>query len=160
MPHYAAPASCVVILLLVQAIRHVRTMRAFERPIGPALSRAAILLLAIDVSLGVAHGVCDPLKWACTGDPSRAAIVKRLSHTPGKHLVIVRYPEGYNVHDDWVFNGAEIDSAKLLWARETNPQQNQKLLDYFKDRQIWLIEPEEDNTELIPFPLAAPQPKN
>jgi hypothetical protein len=160
MPHYAAPATCVVILLLVQAIRHVRTMRAFERPIGPALSRAAILLLAIDVSLGVAHGVCDPLKWACTGDPSRAAIVKRLSHTPGKHLVIVRYPEGYNVHDDWVFNGAEIDSAKLLWARETNPQQNQKLLDYFKDRQIWLIEPEEDNTELIPFPLAAPQPKN
>jgi len=59
------------------------------------------------------------------------------------------------VHDDWVFNGAEIDSTKLLWARETNPQQNQKLFDYFKDRQIWLIEPEENNTELLPYPLAA-----
>ena len=160
MPHYAAPATCVIILLLVQAIRHVRAMRAFERPIGAALSRAAVVLLVIDVALGVAHGVCDPLSWACTGDPSRAAIVERLSHTTGKHLVIVRYPEGYNVHDDWVFNGAEIDSAKLLWARETNPQQNQKLLDYFKDRQIWLIEPEEDNTELIPYPRAAPPPRN
>jgi hypothetical protein len=160
MPHYAAPATCVIILLLVQAIRHVRTMRVFERTIGAALSRAAILLLAVDVALDVAHGVCDPLMWACTGDPSRAAIVERLSRTPGKHLVIVRYPEGYNVHDDWVFNGAEIDSAKLLWARETNPQQNQKLLNYFKDRQIWLIEPEEDNTELISYPLAATPPKN
>jgi hypothetical protein len=160
MPHYAAPATCVIVLLLVQAIRHVRTMRAFERPIGAALSRAAIVLLAIDVALGVVHGVCDPLTWTCTGDPSRAAIVERLSHTPGKHLVIVRYPEGYNVHDDWVFNGAEIDSAKLLWARETNRQQDQKLLAYFKDRQIWLIEPEEDNTELIPYPSAAPPPRN
>ena len=159
MPHYAAPLTCVVILLLVQAIRHLRTMNVRGRPVGAALSRAAVVMLVVDVALGVAHGVCDPLRWACTGDPSRAAIVERLFHTPGKHLVIVGYPEGYNVHDDWVFNGAEIDSAKLLWARETNPQQNRKLLDYFKDRQIWLIEPEENNTELLPYPLAATPPK-
>jgi len=155
MPHYAAPLTCVIALLLVQAIRHLRTINVRGRPVGAALSRAAVVLLAVDMALGVAHGVCDPLSWTCTGDPSRAAIVEKLLHTPGKHLVIVRYPEGYNVHDDWVFNGAEIDSAKLLWARETNPQQNQRLFDYFKDRQIWLIEPEEDNTELIPCPLAA-----
>jgi len=155
MPHYAAPMTCVVVLLLVQAIRHARTMKVFGRPVGAAVSRAAVMLLAVDMALGVAHRVCDPLRWACAGDPSRAAIIERLSHAPGKHLVVVRYAEGYNVHDDWVFNGAEIDSAKLLWARETNPQQNQKLFDYFKDRQIWLIEPEEDNTELIPYPLAA-----
>ena len=160
MPHYAAPLACVTVLLLVQAIRHLRTINMRGRPVGAALSRAAVVLLAVDVALGVAHGVCDPLRWACTGDPSRAAIVERLSHTRGKHLVIVRYPEGYNVHDDWVFNGAEIDGAKLLWARETNAQQNQKLFDYFKDRQIWLIEPEEDNTELIPYPFAATPPKN
>jgi len=161
MPHYAAPLTCVIVLLLVQAIRHVRTMRVFgRRPVGAALSRAAVVLLAVDAALGVAHGVCDPLRWACTGDPSRAAIIERLSHAPGKHLVIVRYPEGYNVHNDWVFNGAEIDSAKLLWARETNPQQNQKLFDYFKDRRIWLIKPEENNTELIPYPLAAATQKH
>jgi hypothetical protein len=160
MPHYAAPLTGVIVLLLVQAVRHVRTMNVSGRPVGAALSRAAVVLLAVDMALGVAHGVCDPLRWACTGDPSRAAVVERLSHTPGKHLVIVRYPEGYNVHDDWVFNGAEIDSAKLLWARETNPQQNQKLFDYFKDRQIWLIEPEENNTELLPYSLAATPPKN
>jgi hypothetical protein len=118
------------------------------------------VLLAAAAALGVAHRACDPLLWACTGDPSRAAIVEKLSRIPGKHLVVVRYPEGYNVHDDWVFNGAEIDAAGLLWARETNPQQNQKLVDYFKDRQIWLIEPEEDNTELIPYPLRATPQKH
>jgi hypothetical protein len=160
MPHYAAPVTCVIVLLLVQAARHVRTMRVFGRSVGAALSRAAVVLLAAAAALGVAHRACDPLLWACTGDPSRAAIVEKLSRIPGKHLVVVRYPEGYNVHDDWVFNGAEIDAAGLLWARETNPQQNQKLVDYFKDRQIWLIEPEEDNTELIPYPLRATPQKH
>jgi len=159
MPHYAAPLTCVIVLLLVEATRHTRTIRAFGRLVGAALSRAAVVLLAAATALGVAHRVCDPLMWACTGDPSRAAIVEKLSGTPGKHLVVVRYPEGYNVHDDWVFNGAEIDGAKLLWARETNPQQDQNLFDYFKDRQIWLIEPEEDNTELIPYPLRATPPQ-
>jgi len=160
MPHYAAPVTCVIVLLLVEAARHVRTIRVFGHPVGRALSRAAVVLLAAAAAFGVAHRACDPLVWACTGDPSRAAVAEKLSRTPGKHLVVVRYRTGYNVHDDWVFNGAEIDGAKLLWARETNPQQDRKLFDYFKDRQIWLIEPEVDNTELIPYPFSAPPQKH
>jgi hypothetical protein len=159
MPHYAAPMTCVIFLLLVQAIRHLGTMSVRGRRVGAALSRAAVVLLAMDVILGVAQGICDPLKWTCHGDPSRAAIAEKLSQTPGKHLILVRYEEGYNVHNDWVFNGAEIDGTKVLWARETNARQNEKLFTYFKDRQIWLIEPEKDNTELIPYPLAATPPK-
>jgi len=158
MPHYEAPVTCVIFLLLVQAIRHLRTMKVRGRPLGAALSRAAVVLLAVSTAVAVSHGACDPLNWACHGDPSRVAITEKLSHTPGKHLVMVRYPPDYNVHDDWVFNGAEIDGAKILWARETNPQQNEKLFAYFKDRQIWLVAPEEDNTELIPYPLGAKPP--
>jgi hypothetical protein len=95
------------------------------------------------------------LGWTCQGDPSRAAIQEKLSHTPGKHLILVRYGEDHNIHDEWVYNGAEIDSAKVLWARDLDPQQNAKLLSYFKDRHVWLVEPDKDNTELIPY---APPP--
>jgi hypothetical protein len=70
---------------------------------------------------------------------------------PGKHLVIVRYEENHNVHDEWVFNGADIDNAKVLWARELSAQQNEKLIAYFKDRQIWLVTPDTDNTSLEPY---------
>jgi hypothetical protein len=160
MPHYAAPATCVIFLLLVQAIRHLRTVNVRRRPVGAALSRAVVVLLLVDTAIAAAHGACDPLWWACHGDPSRVAIAEKLSHTPGKHLVIVRYPQDYNVHDDWVFNGAEIDGAKILWARETNTQQNERLFAYFKDRQIWLIEPEADNSELIPYPWPAQLPEH
>jgi hypothetical protein len=160
MPHYAAPVTCVIFLLLVQAVRHLRIMDVRGRPLGAALSCAAVVLLALNTAVAVAHRACDPLSWACQGDPSRVAVMEKLSHTSGKHLVMVRYPPDYNVHDDWVFNGAEIDGAKILWARETNPQQNEKLFAYFQDRQIWLIEPEEDNTELIPYPIGEPPPQH
>jgi len=151
MPHYAAPTTSVIFLLLVQAIRHLRTIRVSGRPIGVVLSSAAVCLLAVEVGFQVANRSCDPLGWTCQGDPSRAAIQEKLSRTPGKHLILVRYGEDHNIHDEWVYNGAEIDSAKVLWARELGPEQNAKLLSYFKDRQVWLVEPDKDNTELIPY---------
>ena len=150
-PHYAAPVTCVIFLLLVQALRHLRKMGLARRPIGVALSWAVVCLLATDVIVAVSNHNCDPLEWACQGDPSRAAIARKLSQTPGKHLILVRYEEDHNVHDEWVYNGAEIDTAKVLWARELDAEQNAKLFAYFKDRQIWLVEPDKDNMELIPY---------
>ena len=148
-PHYAAPITCVIFALLVQAMRHLRACRISA--IGRALSRAVVLTLVLDTGIGVARSFCDPLWWPCTGDSSRTEIAEKLQHMPGKHLVMVRYSEDHNVHDEWVYNGAEIDSAKVLWARELDAAQNARLLAYFKDRQIWLVTPDSDNTLLEPY---------
>ena len=151
-PHYAAPLTCVTFALAVQAIRHLRTMHVGQRPIGVALSRAIVLLLVIDTGINAFRGICDPLLWPCQGDPSRAAIAEKLQHTPGKHLIMVRYDQNdHNIHDEWVYNGAEVDTAKVLWARELDPDQNAKLFAYFKDRRIWLVTPDSDNTYLEPY---------
>ncbi len=152
--HYAAPLTCVMYALIVHAIRHLRTMRTVHhkaRPVGLALSRAIVLLLVLDTGINVARGICDPLLWPCEGDISRAVIAEKLEHTPGKHLIVVRYTEDHNIHDDWVYNGAEIDAAKVLWARELGPEQNAKLFAYFNDRKIWLVTPDSDNTYLEPY---------
>jgi hypothetical protein len=63
----------------------------------------------------------------------------------------VRYSDDHNIHDEWVYNGADIDGAKVIWARELGEEQNAKLFAYFKDRQIWLVEPDVDNTEIRPY---------
>lgn len=149
--HYAAPLTGVLYLLIVQSIRHLRTMRISARPFGLAFSRAIVLALVLDTGINVVRGICDPLLWPCAGDPSRVAIAEKLAHTPGKHLVVVRYTEDHNIHDDWVYNGAEIDTTKVLWARELDPDQNAKLFAYFKDRKIWLVTPDTDNTYLEPY---------
>jgi hypothetical protein len=159
-PHYAAPLTSVIFLLLVQAIRHLRTFRLGGRSIGLALSWATVSLLAFEVGFSAQRHICDPLEWTCKGDPSRADIGKMLSNTPGKHLIMVRYDEDHNLHDEWVYNGAEIDNAKVLWARELDPAQNAKLFAYFKDRHIWLVEPDTDNMKLTPYPLAAVPPEH
>jgi hypothetical protein len=149
--HYAAPITCAVYLLVVQTVRHLRTMRISARPIGIALSRVIVLALILDTGINVARGVCDPLWWTCEGDPSRVTIADKLNRTPGKHLILVRYTDDHNIHDDWVYNGADIDNAKVLWARELDAQQNAKLIEYFKDRKIWLVTPDDDNTYLAPY---------
>jgi hypothetical protein len=150
--HYAAALTCVIYALIVQSMRHLRVMRISARPVGLALSRAVVLILVLDAGINVFRSVCDPLFWPCEGDPSRAVLADTLERTPGKHLIVVRYDANHNVHDDWVFNGADIDGAKVLWARELSPEQNAKLFSYFKDRQIWLVEPDRDNTEFSPYP--------
>jgi hypothetical protein len=158
--HYAAPFTCVIVALLVQSIRHLRTITVANWPLGRWLSRAAILLLLIETISYPVRRQCDPVAWTCQGDPSRAAIQNHLSHEPGKHLIIVRYEPDHNIHDEWVYNGADIDAAKVLWARELDEPQNAKLLAYFKDRTAWLVEPDTDNTELIPYSPPDPAAEN
>jgi hypothetical protein len=121
------------------------------RQVGVALSRALVVLLLLSTGVSIARRSCDPLWWTCTGDPSRVAVIKQLMDTPGKHLIVVRYSDDHNIHDEWVYNGADIDGSKIIWARELDPEQNDKLFSYFKDRHIWLVEPDIDNTEIKPY---------
>jgi hypothetical protein len=162
-PHYAAPLTCVFCALLVQAIRHLRTMRVSTMRFGIALSRAAFLLLILDTANHAVYGVCDPLLkdeaplsaryFPCAGNRDRALMSEKLEHLSGKHLIVVRYATLHNPHNEWVFNGADIDSAKVVWARELDAQQNAKLLAYFKDRQVWLVEPDANPAEIKPYTI-------
>jgi len=140
MPHYAASLTCVIFLLLVQAIRHLRTFRLGGRLIGLALSWAIIYLLASDAGFFVRRHLCDQLDWTCKGDPSRTALGEKLSHTPRQapDRRALRRKSQFSTTIGST-NGAEIDTAKVLWARELDPVQNAKLFAYFKDRQIWLV---------------------
>jgi len=31
----------------------------------------------------------------------------------------------------------------VVWARDMGPEKNRELLDYYKDRRAWLVEPDE-----------------
>jgi hypothetical protein len=54
---------------------------------------------------------------------------------------------------EWVYNYADIDAAKIIWARELAVAQNRKLLDYFKERDVWLLEVDQFPPKLVPYPL-------
>jgi hypothetical protein len=149
--HYAAPLTCIFYGLLVQGVRHLRIMRISSLHFGVVLSRTTFLLLLLDTGTNLCYQVCDPLQFACKGNSSRAAIVERLQHLDGKHLVIVRYADFHDPHYEWVFNGADIDGGKILWARDIGTAQNARLLAYFRDRHVWLLQPDFSH-QVTPYP--------
>ncbi len=73
----------------------------------------------------------------------------------GKQLMIVRYSPTHDPGDEWVYNGADLDGSRVLWARELDPASNAKLLDYYRDRQIWLVEPDVHPVRVTRFDPAA-----
>jgi hypothetical protein len=73
----------------------------------------------------------------------------------GNHLVLVRYQpsNGANhvVDHEWVYNAADIDAAKIVWARDMGDSENQELLRYFQNRHIWLLNGDQSHPRLEPF---------
>ena len=83
--------------------------------------------------------------------PQRAAVLAELEQCPGLQLAIVRYLPCHDFHDEWVFNRADIDTAKVVWARDMGPARNKELIDYFRDRHVWLVEADETPPRVLPY---------
>ena len=60
-----------------------------------------------------------------------------------QHLVIVRYSATHYLNIEWVYNSADIDKSKVIWARDMPEAQNEELVRYFKGRRVWLLDPDE-----------------
>jgi hypothetical protein len=88
--------------------------------------------------------------WAAIG-PERAAIEQQLNSLAGPHLVLVRYSPNHDPLLDWVYNNADPDHAKIVWARDMGADQNQELLSYYADRRVWLLHADEKNPLLKPY---------
>jgi hypothetical protein len=158
MPHYVAPATGLIYIVLIQSLRHVRLWRWHGRPVGVALLRVipmiAIAMVLLRVSAVVAHVQIEPA-WP-RGNLDRAAVVRELQHSPGEHLVIVHYGPRHDVDWEWVYNAADIDHAKVIWARDMGDQQNQELLRYFTARKVWLLNGDDSPPKLSPYTSSEP----
>jgi hypothetical protein len=153
-PHYAAPAAATIFSLDTQGIRHLRHWVYKGRPVGIGLSR---VILLSTVALTVFHQLADPDKIECPVLEHRREFAADLKSFPGEHLVIVRYPPTGNCEvGDWVYNDADIDHAKVVWAREIPGISTDPLLKYFKDRNAWLLDTGSFPLKLKPYSPTAP----
>jgi len=147
--HYAAPLTAVVMVLVVQAVRHLRQWTWGRRPIGIGLSRAIVLAAIVNVAILTSATARHPSvqPWIF----SRAQMIAQLNKLPGYHLVIVRYSPQHPPYAEWVYNRADIDHAKIVWAREIPGVNIQPLLDYFHGRTVWLVEADASPPRLSPY---------
>jgi hypothetical protein len=86
------------------------------------------------------------------GNPERRIYVNRqLAGIPGKLLVFVRYYPQHIFQDEWVYNAADIDGARIVWARDLGEAEDEKLRSYYPGRAVWLLEPDFRPPRLTPF---------
>ena len=164
-PHYLSPFMPALCALGLQAMRHLRVWKLNGSPVGRTFVRLSVVNCLL---LGVASVFASPLHlkvpewprvrwdsaWQRTGDEgiARARIATALEQLPGPQLAIVRYSSNHNPLDEWVYNRADIDASKVVWAREGDAAANSELLQYYPARQAWLVEPDTVPARMIPYP--------
>jgi hypothetical protein len=152
-PHYATPMAAALYLLVMQSMRHLRRFSCRGRLFGVYLSRLVVILAVCWTFALIWHWARNPwTPWS----KQRVQIVDRLQSLPGKQLVIVTYASNHNPHQEWVYNGADIDSAKIVWARAIPGLDLNPLLTYFANRKAWVLYPDETPPRLTGYPLRNP----
>ena len=156
--HYAAPAAGAILLMILSALRKLGADT--QPPRYQALARAIVLCLFVWMLVPLADRWVNPYAFDLTmGRPEtviprqmqRATIESRLQRTPGQHLVIVHYHPRDVPSQDWIYNAADIDGSKVVWARDMGAIANQKLLAYYPNRAVWYVD---RGSGAIPTPYA------
>jgi hypothetical protein len=153
--HYLAPITALIVCIVVQGLRHVRAWRWEGKPSGAFLCRAVFVICVLMVPLQTLLPSPFPTWPAWRGGPDRAHILGQLNSLPGDQLVIVHYSPDHDCQMEWVYNGADIDDSKVVWARDMGAAKNQELVDYYKERRMWLVEPDEKPVRITPYAKAA-----
>ena len=146
--HYVAPITGLIFVSILQAMR---LWRWRDRVTGQF-----VILLIISVSIySLVRFSYHTMKKDHSADwhQQRARIVQNLEQTPGRHLVIVSYGPKHDVHAEWVYNKSDIDAARVVWGRDMSKTENDELLAYFRDRQVWQLNVDWDDPspELQPY---------
>lgn len=82
----------------------------------------------------------------------RGHMLADLQRLPGKQPMIVRCTPEHEPFSEWAYNDADIDNSNVVWAREMDPAENQRLITYLKDRQV-LLEANKLPLRFTPYPL-------
>jgi len=151
--HYAAPMTGLIYVLVLQGMRHMRAWR-------PSLVRVVVLVC---VGMAVLRACVQPLSfymppdWPMTwyytrpGNVQRARVLRELERMPGPQLAIVHYRAGHNFFEEWVYNAASIDQAKVVWAHEMDPARDEELVRYFRGRQAWVVDADARPATIAPY---------
>jgi hypothetical protein len=148
--HYWAPITALNYVFVLQGMRLWRARH-------PCLGRAAIYivpLLAL-LLLFIISFQSTRVQDEFAPYRQRARLLDRLARQDGRHLVLVRYGPKHSYHFEWVYNEADIDRSKVVWAREMDLKDNCRLVQYFKDRMIWSLKIDYDEApvKLNPFSM-------
>jgi hypothetical protein len=163
--HYLAAVVCLFILMSVRGLQQIEA----RLPHGPEITRLIAMFCAVQFGFWYSLHLPDSTAFAADtrrfdvwdginhNNPERRIEVDRqLSGMPGKLLVFVRYWPQHIFQDEWVYNGADVDGQRIVWARDLGDEDDRKLTQYYQDRKLLLLEPDARPPRLEPWEPAPP----
>ncbi len=156
--HYVAACTCLFVLVSVVGLERIARR-------WPDAARLVVLLCAAQFVFWYGlHAFFDRAEWSVAvrryetwdsinhGNPERRIFVNRqLDHVPGKLLVFVRYSPHHIFQDEWVYNRAALDEARVVWARDLGDTRNRQLLRYYADRTPLVLEPDAQPPSVVAY---------
>ena len=162
-PHYIAAATCLFVLIGIAGLERLSRLLIRGQSVGQDAARLILFLCAAhflfwyDAHLFEGQPFTKPLEQFQTWDiinhddpEARIAIHDQLSKAPGRQLVFVRYQPQHRFQE-WVHNAADIDGSPIVWARDLGAAENGKLVRYYPNRSVWLLEPDARPPKLTPY---------
>jgi len=116
--------------------------------LSPAL-RTQVLAGLFALQIVQLGGAAYSLQTATDRDwaAESASVAERLMNMKGDHLVFVQYDSDHLVHQEWVYNTAELNEARIIWAHFDNGRWQAEVRNaYGHDRSVWLLEVEENES--------------
>jgi len=150
-PHYIAGAVGLLTLLVVYGFR---LLRVIGKSYGPVLVLTCTILMCVQ-GKAPDQGRSWETRAANVMSPRMIAMGMVMKEA-GRHLILVRYSAHRpDKSDECVYNGADIDGSRIVWARDMGEAKNKELLDYYHgSRKVWLYQPDNDPTKVVPYEVA------
>ena len=148
--HYAAPFAGLLAMLIVVGWR---TLLAGSL-LPPRPARAALAALAVFAVLSAASALRSSLQPPGTHylNHFRHVMQQYLDQDIDQHLIFVTHPrELQEIDPTWIYNRANVDEAKVVWAADFGDGENQKLLGYYPARTAWRLDVADRTLTLQPY---------
>jgi len=149
-PHYLAPVAGLIVLLLGEGLRRWSQVRPTGLAIGWVVVAVVVAMVTLRLAVRLERHAQPDAFWS----RQRASLVRDLERRPGRDLVLVRYGPGHNVHEEWVYNGADLASQEVLFARSMDAAADHALLDAYPGRQVWCLDVGSGGARITPGPVA------
>jgi hypothetical protein len=151
---YAAPAAPLLILIVAFGLRSLHRLQ-WKQIDGARFVRGIILaelMLGFSVfGLRIANYPEFPEPQYVSHD--RAHVEHDVLEYPGKQLCLVRYTPRHEPWQEWVFNGADPENERLVWARSLGPERDREVIAAYPGREVWLVQPDFTDKLLSPYPM-------
>ncbi len=155
--HYLGAVTSLFVLMSVVGLREIARW-------SPEASRLILFLCAIHFVFWYGLHVFEEEDFARAmmryetwdsinhNNPERRIFVNhQLAEIPGQILVFVRYSPRHIFQEEWVYNEASIDSARVIWARDLGSQENDKLRALYPGREVLVLDADARPPQLSPY---------